>query len=183
MLSCLLLVTPPIAVATSLFDEATYKPIITDHRAYKVGDLITVLIYEAATAVSSTNAKTQKSTGIGVGYSGDSNSLDESLSLSSDFNGGGELNRSDQVKATVSVSVVEVEEGGLLVVKGEQKISFNNESQIISVSGRVRTVDISPQNTVLSSRIADGDIKYIGDGLLSDRQKPGWITRFFNWLF
>ncbi len=47
----------------------------------------------------------------------------------------------------------------------------------------MRPEDISSDNTVISTRIADAKIKYIGDGLLSDREKPGILTRFFNWLF
>lgn len=181
--ACVCMLAPALVYGESLFEEAKYKSIITDHRAYKQGDVLTVLIYESATAASSTNADTQKSTDVDISVAGSHKQREGQLGLSSGFNGGGELSRSDEVKATVSVTVTEVMDDGYLFVKGLQKIGFNEESQLISIEGRVRPIDISPQNTILSSRIADVQIEYTGDGLLSNRQKPGVITRFFNWLF
>ncbi|MDH5730105.1 MAG: flagellar basal body L-ring protein FlgH, partial [Gammaproteobacteria bacterium] len=72
---------------------------------------------------------------------------------------------------------------GELIVEGEQYIDFNNDTQKISVYGRVRPQDIASDNTILSSRMADAEIEFSGEGLISSRGKPGIITRIFNWLF
>ena len=182
-IACVMLLSPAAVIGESLFSDSSYKPLISDHRAYKVGDVLTVLIYESATAASSTNSDTNKSTGVDLSVGGSHKTMDAQAGLSSNFSGGGELSRSDEVKATVSVSVIDVLEDGRLYIQGTQKIGFNEENQEISVEGTVRPTDISRQNTVLSSRIANVQIEYLGDGLLSSRQKPGVITQFFNWLF
>jgi flagellar L-ring protein precursor FlgH len=69
------------------------------------------------------------------------------------------------------------------MIQGKQHIALNNESQVITVEGRVRPQDIDTNNAVLSTRIADAKIEFIGHGLLSSRQQPGVISRIFNWLF
>jgi flagellar L-ring protein FlgH len=50
------------------------------------------------------------------------------------------------------------------------------------VSGVVRSYDVGPDNTVLSSRIADGEVRIDGHGTVSDRQKPGLFQRIFDFL-
>jgi flagellar L-ring protein precursor FlgH len=54
---------------------------------------------------------------------------------------------------------------------------------MIHVSGIIRPEDISVDNTVLSYSIADANITYTGEGVNQDAQKPGFLTRFFTWLF
>jgi flagellar L-ring protein precursor FlgH len=52
------------------------------------------------------------------------------------------------------------------------------------VSGIVRAVDIEPDNTVPSTKIADARITVAGRGPLADANAPGILSRFFNspWL-
>jgi flagellar L-ring protein precursor FlgH len=46
----------------------------------------------------------------------------------------------------------------------------------------VRPQDISPGNVVLSTRLAEAEIIYMGEGELAGRQRPAWWNRFLNWL-
>jgi flagellar L-ring protein precursor FlgH len=46
----------------------------------------------------------------------------------------------------------------------------------------VRPIDVTETNTILSSRIAEAKISYVGDGLLGEKQRPGILTRFLSWL-
>lgn len=170
-------------VAESLFDDNSYKPVTVDHRARNVGDILTVLIYEEAKATTSTATDASKKEKVSLSTNGGQKSKNRSLGVSSDFDGGGSLNRTGQFVARVSVVVVEVFENGDLLITGNQKIEFNNETQNITIKGRVRAQDLTNTNTVISTRLAEAEIKYMGEGLLTNRQKPGIITRFFNWLF
>ena len=181
-LLAVLLVIHPLR-AQSLFDESTYKGLVTDPRSYEVGQLLTVLIYESATASSSTGADTEKATSFGLTANNGSNQESANLGINSEFNGGGTLTRTGKFVASVSVSIIEVTEKGELIVEGAQDLEFNSEVQSIELQGRVRPQDISPDNTVISTRIADAKIKYVGDGLLTNRQKPGILTRIFNFIF
>ena len=76
--------------------------------------------------------------------------------------------------AQLSVTVREVLPNGDLTVFGEQLLVINEEQQRIDIEGRVRRQDISENNVVLSTRLADARITYVGEGDVAQRQKPGW---------
>jgi flagellar L-ring protein precursor FlgH len=147
-----------------------------------VGDSLTVLIYESATATSRADTSASRTSKLDVSATDLHNTVGGKVSTDNDFEGGGAERRSGEVIARVSVTVVEIAPNGDLRVKGDQRIALNSETQRISVEGRLRPQDISAENTVLSSRLADAQIELKGRGLLSSRQKPGWLVRFFQWL-
>lgn len=169
--------------ANSLYDERSYQGLYSDPRGTRPGETLTVLIYEQASAATSADRATNESANIGGSVRTDSDFDAGEVDISTDSQGGGSLSRTGQLIASVSVTVQEVLPNGELRVEGEQTIEFNEENQHIFVSGRVRPDDISAENTVVSTRLADAKISYIGDGLLGSQQKPGWLTRFFNWVF
>ena len=169
--------------ATSLFSDDSYKAIVGDHISYNVGQSLTVLIYEQASAASSADTDTNRSSAINGRVDGINNQYDAGFDFSNNFEGGGTITRTGKLVASVTVTIDEKLQNGELLVSGNQFIEFNNETQRIQLSGRVRPEDISTNNTVLSTRVADAKITYVGDGLLGQRQKPGILTRFFHWLF
>jgi flagellar L-ring protein precursor FlgH len=171
------------AQATTLYSDQAYVGLYSDPRAAKVGQTLTVLIYEQASAATSADRATNESTGISGGVRGNQNLNAGEIDVATRSEGGGSLSRSGQLMASVSVTVREVLPNGELSVQGEQLIEFNEENQHIKISGRVRPEDISAENTVISTRLADAKISYIGEGLLGKQQKPGWLTRAFNWIF
>lgn len=67
-------------------------------------------------------------------------------------------------------------------VRGEQEIEVHGEKTRIRLSGRLRRQDVSENNTALSSRLADARIEYVGDGLVSERARPGLISRIWTFL-
>jgi flagellar L-ring protein precursor FlgH len=103
------------------------------------------------------------------------------VSANNDFGGGGTVQRQGKLLAQMSVSVVGVAANGDLLVAGEQVLEINSDRQKIRVEGRVRPLDISDANAVLSSRLADAKISYLGDGDLANRQRPGFWSRLFQW--
>lgn len=70
-------------------------------------------------------------------------------------------------------------------VEGAREIRVNEENQIIAVRGLVRPRDIQADNTVPSSYLADARIEYFGQGVLADKNRPGWLTRILDnvWPF
>lgn len=171
------------AMSKSLYNESTYESLTSTVKASKIGDLITVVIYESATASASADADAQTSSSVGLNASDGSTDLGALLGLSSDFNGGGAVNRSGKIAANISVMITSISDSGLLEVNGMQEILLNNELQMIKISGFVRSSDINEENTVYSPKIANSKIEFIGEGMLSNSEKPGWITRFFQWIF
>lgn len=83
------------------------------------------------------------------------------------------------------MSVAQVLSNGDLVVQGEKRLMINQGSEYIRLRGIVRAADITPQDTVLSTQIADAHIAYVGRGQLNDANRAGWLARLFNawWPF
>lgn len=181
VLACCAVVTP--AGAVSLYEESSFRPLTADQRAYRPGDLLTVLVFETASATASANTATEKNGGLGFGLKSNF-TADKSakLTLIEDFDGTGRIQRSGRLAAQITVTVRSVEANGDLIVAGEQLIQVNQERQEIVLSGRVRPVDIAENNTVVSSRLADARISYVGDGVLSEKQRPGIFSRVLTWL-
>ncbi len=174
---------PWMACAGSLYQEASFRALVSDHKATNVGDVVTVLIYESASATSRTDTTTNKDSSISLGAFDTINSVGAGVDAESQFNGGGVETRSGKVIARVTATVVRVIDSEEFQIEGRQRISLNNEIQLISVRGRARTRDISDDNTIISSRLADSEIEFLGEGLLSHREKPGVLTRLFGLLF
>jgi flagellar L-ring protein FlgH len=167
----------------SLFDPVNYKSLVAEEKAYRVGDVLTVIVQESATATSAADSRAQRKTGI-AGEVGSSKVGTHSVSGSfgTDNDGGGRTQRSGRLLATVTVRVTEVSANGDLIVRGEQLVSINGEDQSITLSGTVRPRDVGENNTVASSRIADARIAFNGEGFIADKSKPGWISRLFSLL-
>jgi flagellar L-ring protein FlgH len=101
----------------------------------------------------------------------------------SEHKGSGDTNRESTLVAAVTAKVVEVMPNGNLVLEGRKEITINNEKQILVLSGMVRPDDISSENTVLSSRIADAQVYYVGDGVIQEKQSPGWMVRTLDYIW
>ncbi|HDG98416.1 MAG TPA: flagellar basal body L-ring protein FlgH, partial [Desulfobacterales bacterium] len=104
-------------------------------------------------------------------------------SMSNSFDGSGSTSRDETMTASITARVVEVLPNGNLYIRGTRQIKVNNEVQYITLSGLIRPYDISPDNTVLSSYIADAKIEYTGKGAVSDKQRPGWLMRLLDYVW
>jgi flagellar L-ring protein precursor FlgH len=170
-----------------------------DIRARRVGDLLTVYLVESTKANKSASTTTAKSTSNSVtnptlfgqsmqfnvpGFVPVPNNKDVGLGFgldsSHDFSGDGSATQSNALSGYNTVSVIEVLPNGNLYVRGEKRIGINQGTEYIRLSGIVRPRDITPQNTVESTRIADPTITYKGEGALADANSMGWLARFFN---
>lgn len=165
----------------------------SDLRARKVGDVVTVKIVENAEALKSASTKTSRDSSLsasvtsffGAPLSVGGFKPEAAGSLKNEFEGSGTTQRKDTLVATLTAKVVEVLPHGLLRIEGYREVLINNERQYIILRGVVRPEDISSDNTVLSSAIADAQIAYAGQGVVSDKQKPGWVGRILDhvWPF
>ena len=182
-----------IAHADPLYSDHTYVGLVGDPRANRVGQSLTILVYEQASAATSADRETNRSVNAVGEYfevtGRDGQRKTDSFGryggeVTTGTEGGGTISRSGRLAASVSVTVVAVNRNtGDLHVAGEQVIEFNEETQTIRIEGRVRPQDISAENTVISTRLANAQISYVGHGLLGRQQKPGLLSRFFGWLF
>jgi len=171
------------AQAESLYSESNFRPLASDKRSHLPGDALTVMIYENSSASTNADTSLQKKNDIGIQASvNQRNPQKASIGSNTNFDGGGTVQRSGKLLAQMTVTVTKVAENGDLWVAGQQLLEINSDKQMIKVEGRVRTLDISDTNTVLSYRLADAKVSYIGEGALADHQRPGYISRFFTWI-
>lgn len=169
--------------AQSLYDEHSFRPLTADRKAREVGDVLTIQVVENAVAAANADTGTQRRNALSIDLQRPSRSaLSAGLGVSGDFDGGGSTARAGKLLTQLTVSVREVLPNGDLVVAGEQQLLINEERQRLGISGRVRPQDISDGNVVLSTRVADADITYVGQGHLSERQRPAWWRRILDAL-
>jgi len=159
--------------------------LFSDHRAMRVDDILTIIIVESAKAGS--ESKTNTSKGTEVGFKAGSLSLlspqEFGASNSAKYDGKGATSRSGSLSATVTARVIEVLQGGNLVIEGSKVVEINQEKEVIKISGVVRPQDIQKNNIVYSTSIADAQIQYSGSGAVNTASRPGFFTRVFNWIF
>jgi flagellar L-ring protein precursor FlgH len=148
-----------------------------------VGDALTILIYENAIASNSAQNGSRKNSRL-TGQISAGSSLDESaqIGLSGNFDGTSQTGRAGKMVAQISVTVDALLPNGDLHVSGEQTLKINGERTNIKLRGRVRQADISANNAILSTRLADAAIDYDGTGFVSRGAKPGIVTRIFSFL-
>lgn len=179
--------------------EATTGSFFLDIKASKVGDILTVIVQEEASASHEADTNLKRSAevqgeipslgGVSSVWNklpfGSLKALTPSIQGSSrnDFMGGGSTSRSENLEARLSVTVTEILPTGNFRIEGQREIKVNNEKQMMRLTGMVRPQDVQIDNTILSSFIADAEIEYSGRGVLSDKQSPGWLARVFDWIW
>ncbi|MBX7147962.1 flagellar basal body L-ring protein FlgH [bacterium] len=167
------------------------------YRAAKIGDTVMIIIEEQAQAknngTTKANKKTEQDNSISQ-LGGLMAKLSQIVKLvdptqligaksESKFQGDGSTQRAGSLSAKISAEVVDVLHNGNMVIRGEQHIKVNKEEQVLIVEGIIRPYDIKPDNTVLSSSIADARISYNGFGVVAEKQSPGWLVRALDMIW
>ncbi|MEP0829319.1 MAG: flagellar basal body L-ring protein FlgH [bacterium] len=185
----LILLLLPFGLRVWSGDFGRANSLYTDIKANRVGDLLTVHIYEASNASSQAETKTEKNGSYSTGGGPGIGSLDfiplfgASGEHSNSYDGKGENLRQQTLRAKMSVTVISVRDNGDLVVKGSRTVGISKDKETMTLTGVVRQKDVRPDNSVDSYLIADAEINYTGRGATNNASRPGLIARFFNWLF
>ena len=188
---------PQMSYASGSLWQASSSGLAEDLKARRRGDIVTVVISEQASASKQASTGTGRTSSLSAGmpnllglektpvkgWMDLANLLN--ASFSSKFDGNGSTSRAETLSATISTKVVDVLPNGNLMIEGRRNVKVNNEDQIIVLTGTVRSRDVSSENTISSSLIADARINYSGKGIISDRQKPGWLMNVIDavWPF
>jgi flagellar L-ring protein precursor FlgH len=183
---------PPLAVSSepristpgSLYAPGDrYGDLVRDLRAGQIGDIVTVLVSDRASAVSSgktTTSRKSAATSSVKAFAGTlraTGPLANLASISGDQNldGQGSTTRDTSLSTTISLHVVAVTQAGNLVLQGTKQLEVNSERQIVTVRGIVRPADLSPVNTVPSDRLAQLEVYVNGRGVVGDAIKRPFI--------
>ncbi len=177
----------------SLF-QAGGMTLFDDSRAHKVGDIITIKLNENFAAKKKDEAKFNKSNKQDYGVSTPLNifgkSADKVLSeagtfgigygSTGQFNGKSDVKQNSSLQGSIAVTVVEVIPNGNLVIRGEKWITIHDGEEVVRFAGIIRPEDISPDNTIDSTKVADVRLIYKDTGVAGDTARPGAVTKFLN---
>jgi flagellar L-ring protein precursor FlgH len=175
--------------AGGVYDTVGSFDLFMDLRARAVGDILTVVLVERTAASKESSTSTAKGSSIDTGFPvilgkppthNGTEILNNELSSDNSFKGEADSSQSNRLDGNITVTVAERMPNGNLLVRGEKRITLNQGEEYIRLQGIVRPVDIGPQNSVPSTKLADAQIAYSGKGALADANRAGWLSRFFN---
>ncbi len=178
-------------IAGSLYREATAVRLFNDHKAYRVGDILTVTLDEQTRSSKQANTNINKKNKVdmpdptifgrtGAHILGKGHSLANIFDVDRAFTGKGTTGQSNMLVGSVTVMVQSVLDNGSLYVRGKKTIRLTQGDEVLFLCGFVRPEDISPDNRVSSRRLADARISYTGKGDLTEANTQGWFSRILN---
>jgi len=192
-------------VTGSIFNDNRSSRRFGYKQNYRVGDILTVILSESTQA--------QRKSGIGTVKEGVNTPLSQLGKVFSDAaaapnfygkpswkralkgldyssmkvetKGAGTANQAASLAGSVAVTVTQVLPNESLLIEGQKNLLLTEGGETVRIRGVISENDIQPDNTVLSSRIANAQISYKGAGNLADVSKLGWGTKVFNkvWPF
>jgi flagellar L-ring protein precursor FlgH len=190
---------PPPQTTGAIYQSGYEQRLFEDIKARRVGDILIVSFDEKTAATKNAKTNTDKGSEVKTDVieflgsypqfnvpgliplaSNDNNTLDNDFDSSINFDSDAGSSQSNSLTGNIAVTVIQVYPNGYLYVSGEKRLTLNQGDEYVQLSGIVRPVDIEPDNTIASSKIADARIAYSGEGVLNDANRMGWLTRFFN---
>jgi len=173
--------------------------ICSDPLAHSVGDLVTIVVDLENTITKDQNTTTAKTTAVSAAinqliyppngsnhgwnwynYQGQNPGL--SWNSAQTFNGGGTVANNEAASTTIQARVIGVGSNGVLRIEATRLSKAGDEDTSMILTGLVRPEDLSTANSISSSRVADLEILQKGKGTLTDDQKKGWLTKFYEFI-
>lgn len=98
------------------------------------------------------------------------------------YEGKGETGRSDSLTTRITAEIIDVKPNGNLVLQARSRLKIDETVQTKTLTGLCRADDVTPQNTILSTQLADLDIVVENTGPERDAARRGWLYRGFDLL-
>jgi len=181
-------VAPQPVSAGAIFQPSNgYAGLVTGTRARALGDMVTIILTEATATSKSTQGRTSRegSFGITPPAAGPLDFLNpEALKAAAEgsFTGGGNAAQQSRLNGAVAVTIAAIYPNGTAEVVGEKQMMFSQGDEWVQFAGRIRLVDIDSDNRLASSQVANARIIYSGKGAVQQASRPGWLSRFFNFV-
>jgi flagellar L-ring protein precursor FlgH len=168
-----------------------HPSMFADHKASRTGDIVTVVVQEAAAASSTQNKESTRTSTVNdavtqflftnaLNHAGQAPSIQ--LAGKSDYTGGGQVTNSNSVSSRAAVLVTDVLPNGNFVIEGVREVTFSGETQYIVLHGLIRPDDIGSDDTISSTNIADARVDVVNKGAISDAQQLGWFSKLYEKL-
>ena len=184
-------VLPPPVPRTdgAIYQAGQQMELFADLKARRVGDILTIKLNESTAASKNAETKTSKATNVantGPTIFGKTITtkgvpiLNTTMNGADSFDGEGSSQQSNSLAGSLTVTVIDVQANGNLVVQGDKTLKLNQGDEFVHISGVIRPADIATNNTVTSDKLADARISYSGKGVVDSSNRMGWLARFFN---
>lgn len=177
-----------------------YSPIaveVPQPERIKVNDLVSVIIRESKSAKSDSSLKSEKDWEMKselakwirlddqlkikpAAFPAGNPAID--FTFENDYEGKGEVDRTDTFTTRVTARVIDVKPNGNLVLEAKKYYEHDEERATVTLTGECRSRDVTAQNTVLSSQLADLEITVEHTGSARDAARRGWLMRLFDFL-
>ncbi len=163
-----------------------------DRKAFRMGDVLTVIVSESAKASNTANTDLARNTSNKAQVNAlwglqdilsQANLANLDVTSDTSHKGTGSTARTGELTASLTAVVKDVLPNGNLAIQGTRSVLVNHEEQYMTLTGIVRPEDIGRDNTLSSAQIADARISFGGTGVVADKQRSGWGTWAFDWLF
>jgi len=168
-------------------------------RTYKQHDLVTIIVDESSRQNAEQSLKTDKkyNTSADLGAiidpwqllelrlrGGDTTNLKLlEAAAKSKFDGKGEYERNDKLQMKIQATIIDVKPNGVLVLEARKFLDKNGETQSTVLSGNCRQADITQNNSVFSSQLADLTLINKSEGQVNEAGKKGLIPRVLETVF
>ena len=164
-------------------------------RRIKVHDIVTVIVREEKRAKSDTDLKRDKKWDISaelkkwIRLTEDSKLVPQvfpagnpaiELAYDDKYKGKGKVERKDSLVTRISAMVIDVKPNGTLVLQARKEIKIDEDRQRITLTGVCRAEDVSAQNTILSTQLADATIDIQHAGPARDAARRGWLAKLWD---
>ncbi|WP_156807894.1 flagellar basal body L-ring protein FlgH [Henriciella marina] len=185
----------PLSNDTNSLWTTSANSLLSMRRAKSVGDLLTVVVEMDDQASMQNSLQSTRGTnedfnldalfGLpqwanGVLPGGASLSPGVDYDRNSSLNGSGAINRAEQVTFRLAARVVGLEPNGNLVIQGYQRTRVSNEVRVLTVSGVIRSQDITRMNTVTYEKIADAQLSYVSSGQATEPVRDRLVPKLLD---
>jgi flagellar L-ring protein precursor FlgH len=164
-----------------------------------VGDIVLISITESSAATDQATTQADRASGVKVGVTSllglrlpqmkswndatvsAENAIEGTVGNTS--KGTGKTDRSSSFSSFITTRVIQILPNNNLVIQGNRQMKLNNETEVVTFSGIIRPEDLDGNNTVASFKVAEARIEFSGYGVVSDKQRQGWLTRIIDHIW
>jgi flagellar L-ring protein precursor FlgH len=165
-------------------------------KKFRPGDLLTIIVRERREWEAESDLERRKRyelrselqdfiklTDGGVGSAGFTRGQPNiNYKLNENLRSEGDSSREDRLTTRITGKIVDVKPNGLLVIEGQERIAHDEEVAVITITGTCRKEDVTADNSVLSTQLADKEIVVTTEGALHAASTRGWLLKLLDLL-
>ncbi|MCF7957283.1 MAG: flagellar basal body L-ring protein FlgH [Phycisphaerae bacterium] len=165
-------------------------------KGFHVHDLITIQILESSKSSTQAKTKTERETEVDFAIKDWIRLTDMNLrpdkqtrgdpriagSFTRDFDSKGDISRADTLSAKIQEEVIDVLPNGTLSLEATHTVLTDDETTVITLTGKCRSKDIGIDNSIISSKIARCVVKKEHFGTARNATKQGWAMKLLDIL-